>query len=437
MRFTKKLLSSTLVLSLALILMPFTALANDAVSVTINGQPVVFTDQNPEIVDGRTLVPVAGVFQALGFDVLWNGETRQATLSRIGDVVIITLDSATFTTNGISHTLDVPAQSIGGRTMVPIATVLRSVGYEVDWDDDTRTVVITTPIPVPEPVPEITPEPLQEPPIVEEAEEITGALDIPPYPFAHVIFNGTVLPLNLSPDFVLDAATFIVMYLHMAEGFDFGRNNPMYFNFDDENRILHMAPRRQIDNMIEAVETTGEHMEAEELTEEEIASIPIATILRDARNINEYTEALRELGSDAWYLDPHFDFIVSYEIILHIANLADGLEATWDASTGTLIVASIIEGLETPVVMMELVNSLSEEYGFDREAQWLPDEGRGEMTLTNESLEATFTWSPADGFGIITSGDIEIEVQIYISGGTTFIDENGFTNALREIGFVE
>ena len=43
--------------------------AADEINVTINGQVVVFPDQRPAIVDGRTLVPVAGVFQALGFDV--------------------------------------------------------------------------------------------------------------------------------------------------------------------------------------------------------------------------------------------------------------------------------------------------------------------------------------------------------------------------------
>jgi len=45
---------------------PFT---QDTISVTINGEAVSFTDQEPVIIDGRTLVPVRGVFEALGFDV--------------------------------------------------------------------------------------------------------------------------------------------------------------------------------------------------------------------------------------------------------------------------------------------------------------------------------------------------------------------------------
>jgi len=114
-----------------------------APTVLVNGTAVNFTDQPPVIVDGRTLVPVRGVFEALGFDVSWNQGARQATLSRANDTIVITLGNATFTTNGASHTLDVPAQIIGGRTMLPIRAVLESVGYELAWDENTRTIIIS------------------------------------------------------------------------------------------------------------------------------------------------------------------------------------------------------------------------------------------------------------------------------------------------------
>ena len=136
----KKILFILCLLTATFISLPVYA---NEVNVNVNELPVVFTDQGPVIVDGRTLVPVAGVFQALGFDVGWNGDTRQATLTRGDDVVIITIDSSIFTVNGISHALDVPAQIIGGRTMIPIAVVLQSIGYYVNWDGATRTVLIS------------------------------------------------------------------------------------------------------------------------------------------------------------------------------------------------------------------------------------------------------------------------------------------------------
>ena len=116
---------------------------NNPITVTIDNTPVNFADQPPVIVDNRTLVPVRGVFEALDFDVSWNEQARQATLSRANATIVITIDSATFTTNGVSHTLDVPAQIIGGRTMLPIRAVLESVGYDLAWDEATRTVIIS------------------------------------------------------------------------------------------------------------------------------------------------------------------------------------------------------------------------------------------------------------------------------------------------------
>jgi hypothetical protein len=116
--------------------------------VKVDGEFVEFYDQWPMIVDGRTLVPVRCVFEHVGFNVEWDESIRQVTLTSDEYVVILTIDSAEFTTNGIVHTLDVPAQIVWtGRTMLPIRAVLESVGYYVDWDSNVRTVIVSsTPI---------------------------------------------------------------------------------------------------------------------------------------------------------------------------------------------------------------------------------------------------------------------------------------------------
>jgi thiol-disulfide isomerase/thioredoxin len=124
--------------------MPVTALANDTIRVVINDQQVEFRDQEPVIVDGRTLVPVRGVFETMGFEVGWDGNLQTAFLVRNDFQIAITIGSDVFTTNGTRYTLDVPAQIIGGRTMLPLRAVLESVGYTLDWDGSTRTVSITS-----------------------------------------------------------------------------------------------------------------------------------------------------------------------------------------------------------------------------------------------------------------------------------------------------
>ena len=156
MKFTKKLLATALVFTMLIGLMPTITLASD-ITVTIDGQPLTFAGQGPVMTNGRTMVPVRGVFETLGFVVDWDIPTRTATLTRADYTVIISVGSYTFTTNGTSHTLDVPAQLIGGSTMLPIAAVLRSVGYHVDWDNATRTVLITSSVAyVPQPTPPAT-----------------------------------------------------------------------------------------------------------------------------------------------------------------------------------------------------------------------------------------------------------------------------------------
>lgn len=114
------------------------------VRVAVNGRYVIFEDQGPEIVGGRTLVPARGVFEALGFNVNWNSEAQQATIVSWDRVVVVTAGSATFTANGVSNTLEVPAQIIGGRIMLPYRAILESIGYTVQWDEASRTVRVST-----------------------------------------------------------------------------------------------------------------------------------------------------------------------------------------------------------------------------------------------------------------------------------------------------
>ena len=143
-------LLSAAVLALALgIFMPAAVQASE-VNVTIDGVQVEFADQAPVIEGGRTLVPLRGVFEELGFTVEWNQDTQTATLSDDDYEVIITIGNEVFTTNGWERSfmmpdeVVVPATIINGRTMLPIRPVLESVGFGVAWNDETSTVSIMT-----------------------------------------------------------------------------------------------------------------------------------------------------------------------------------------------------------------------------------------------------------------------------------------------------
>lgn len=71
----------------------------DDIIVTVDDQPLEF-DQPPVIIDGRTVVPVAQIFRSLGAEVEWDGETRTVYGFRGDDEIVIQIDSTQPTING-------------------------------------------------------------------------------------------------------------------------------------------------------------------------------------------------------------------------------------------------------------------------------------------------------------------------------------------------
>ena len=100
----------------------------------------------PQIVDGRTLVPVRFVSESLGAVVIWDGEKREVSLLDGTNTIYLTIDSKEVIVNGETITLDVPAQIIDNSTMVPIRFVSEALGANIAWDGETRTVTIDKPL---------------------------------------------------------------------------------------------------------------------------------------------------------------------------------------------------------------------------------------------------------------------------------------------------
>ncbi len=113
-------------------------------NVTVDGRLLAF-DVDPVIIEGRTLVPLRGVFEALEATVTWDEATRTVTARRGDTTVTLPIGSRFPLVNGVSVELAVPGFIINGRTMVPARFIAESLGAEVDWNEHTRTVVITRP----------------------------------------------------------------------------------------------------------------------------------------------------------------------------------------------------------------------------------------------------------------------------------------------------
>ncbi|WP_284643022.1 stalk domain-containing protein [Paenibacillus silviterrae] len=122
-------------------------------NVYLNGERIHFTDVQPVIKDGRTLVPFRKLFETLGFSVQWSdtGSLRQAIGVKEGLEIRLTIDHNEAAVNGSTVPLDVPAQIIDSSTMVPLRFVSENSGYQVTFSTtgseatvQIRTAVSTT-----------------------------------------------------------------------------------------------------------------------------------------------------------------------------------------------------------------------------------------------------------------------------------------------------
>lgn len=148
----------------------------DLVALTLDGEPLE-PQGAPALVqylgqDGRTLVPVRTVAEALGATVVWVPENRQVLLLRGEQTIVLTLGSASAAVDGV--TLDLPGGVPAGvvkwegkeSTMVPLRFVSEQLGAQVEWDNDTFTAhIATVQDPEPDPDPAPTPIPTPTPPV--------------------------------------------------------------------------------------------------------------------------------------------------------------------------------------------------------------------------------------------------------------------------------
>ncbi len=115
------------------------------ISVKLNGADVEFSNQQPVIVDGRTLIPLRGVFEKLGYEITWDGATKSAEFVNESKKVKITVNSNTFVVDDdMVYELDVPAQIINGSMMLPLRAVGEAAGLEVGWDGESKTVSLSS-----------------------------------------------------------------------------------------------------------------------------------------------------------------------------------------------------------------------------------------------------------------------------------------------------
>ena len=113
-----------------------------SVSVHLNGRPLSF-DAAPYIENGRVLVPLRGVLEALDYSVYWQAHTHSVLAMKENIRITLPIDSKTVQVNQESVQIDVPATLKNGRTYVPLRALGEALECDITWINTTKTVEIT------------------------------------------------------------------------------------------------------------------------------------------------------------------------------------------------------------------------------------------------------------------------------------------------------
>ena len=172
----KKMMSWMLTVILALSCCA-TAFAAET-KVNVDGTEVEFTDAKPFVdKNGRTMVPLRPVAEAMGIDVEWDKRANTAVFSKefdpgiegfgydikgkqvYGRIVYMSLsfkvgepevemygrvvkDNGETTAIADGFQMDTTAVVKDGRTYAPLRYMVQSFGYNVGWDKETKTVTV-------------------------------------------------------------------------------------------------------------------------------------------------------------------------------------------------------------------------------------------------------------------------------------------------------
>ena len=113
-------------------------------NITVNGilEKIDAQGSKPIIQNGRTLLPIRTLIESLGGTVEWNAKEQKVTITLNGHSMVLTIGRTTALVDGNKVSLDVAPTIINGRTYLPLRFISENLGASVNWDSTTQTVTI-------------------------------------------------------------------------------------------------------------------------------------------------------------------------------------------------------------------------------------------------------------------------------------------------------
>ena len=143
----KKIIALLLAITL-LICMNIVVFADDSIYVKLDEKYIEF-DVVPQIINGRTMVPIRAIFEEMGATVEWDANTSSAICTKGDTVVKMTVNSMYMYINGQLTQMDISPVIVDGRTLAPARYVAEAFGAAVQWDQENSTVIINSVVDTP------------------------------------------------------------------------------------------------------------------------------------------------------------------------------------------------------------------------------------------------------------------------------------------------
>ena len=105
-------------------------------------------DAAPFIEDGSTLIPVRGLFELMGADILWDSTDQTVLVKDEKHKILLQIENKLVRIEDpelgsiTTMTLICPPEIVSGRTFIPLRFISERLGYEVSWNADTSEITI-------------------------------------------------------------------------------------------------------------------------------------------------------------------------------------------------------------------------------------------------------------------------------------------------------
>ena len=114
------------------------------ISLYVNNQIVESSIMAPVQIEGYVFVPIREVFDAMYATVQWKPSEQKVYIESEDNnsLMVLTLNSEEVWIDGEIKKIDMPPKVVNEKIMVPIRFISETLGYSVEWFNDTRTIYI-------------------------------------------------------------------------------------------------------------------------------------------------------------------------------------------------------------------------------------------------------------------------------------------------------